>query len=177
MAMAPELARLGLVTDCRSVACHLLGTSRVWCHFDHAIYKSPGSDAVLRHQDRALSPTGLLERAVHFWIPLHDVAPENGGMIFVPLSQVSDLLPHELVQRSQGVTTKVAITGTAVVGITKALPLGGLSIHGPCTLHSSAPNYGTAVRKAWILQFGVGPWVVARQFSLRPMSLWLWRVT
>ena len=103
------------------------------------------------HQDRTLSPTGLLERAVHFWVPLHDVAPEGGGMMFVPRSEVPDLLPHELVERSVGVKTKVARLATPVEGVTKALPLGGLSAHGPRTLHGSASNSGTSVRKAWIL--------------------------
>jgi hypothetical protein len=176
MALAPELARIGLVADCRAVASELLALKRVWCHFDHAIYKSPGSEAVGWHQDRALSPTGLLERAVHFWIPLHDVAPDRGGMMFVPLSQVSEVLPHELAERSNGVKTKAVRPETAIVGITKALPLGGFSIHGPRTLHSSAANNGADVRKAWILQFGVGPWAAVRHFSIRPLSfgLGLW---
>ena len=47
---------------------------------------------------------------------------------------------------------------TSVVGVTKALPLGGLSVHGPRTLHSSGANEGSEVRKAWILQFRVRRW-------------------
>ncbi len=151
MALAPELARVGLVAGCRAMACDLLGARRAWCHFDHVINKSPGPGLVGWHQDRTLSPTGLLERAVHFWVPLHDVAPEGGGMMFVPRSEVPDLLPHELVERSVGVKTKVARLATPVEGVTKALPLGGLSAHGPRTLHGSASNSGTSVRKAWIL--------------------------
>jgi hypothetical protein len=171
MALAPELVRSALVAECRAVACELLEVGRVWCHFDHAIYKSPGSGPVGWHQDRAMSSTGSLERAVHFWIPLHDVDLESGGMMFVPLAQAPDLLPHEREERSQGVMTKVARLATAVQGVAKALSVGGLSIHGPRTLHSSAPNNGPAVRKAWILQFGVGPWAAARQLSLRAVSV------
>jgi hypothetical protein len=46
MSLAPTLRRSGVFKDRSKLARELLGAKRVWCHFDHIIYKHPGADRV-----------------------------------------------------------------------------------------------------------------------------------
>lgn len=94
MSLAPGLRHIRMVKACRKLAAEVLGVKHVWCHFDHTIYKHPGAEPIAWHQDLVASRTGLNERAVHFWIPLHDLTPESGGMMFVPGSHTGELLEH-----------------------------------------------------------------------------------
>ena len=57
MVLAPRLRHLHIVEQCRQTARQILGASRVWLHFEHALYKSPGGEAVPWHQDFAASRT------------------------------------------------------------------------------------------------------------------------
>jgi Phytanoyl-CoA dioxygenase (PhyH) len=166
MALEPGLRHLGLVRDCQALACRVLGVRRTWCLFDHVIYKRAGGPAVGWHQDVVASRTGLFEQAVHFWIPLHDLTPECGRMMFVPGSHNCDLRRHEPYGGVGGIQKRVVLSDEEVV-VAKTLPLGGFSIHTPRTLHSSAANEGADVRKAWILQFGAGLPAAARDLSRR----------
>jgi hypothetical protein len=173
MALDAGFRHISVVDECRKLACTLLGAKRVWCHFDHIIYKHPGGERIAWHQDAAASRSGMLERAVHFWIPLHDLAPESGCMMFVPGSHTGGVRQHVPQTRVGGVQLKLAESDTDFVTVTKTLPMGGFSIHTPHTLHSSAPNQGTELRKAWILQFGTGLPAAALDVSRRRLPVWL----
>jgi len=165
----PDLGRLPLVQRCRTIACELLGVSRVWFHFDHVFYKQVGDESrVPWHQDRASSPTGLATKAVHFWIPLQDVSEANGCMRYIPGSQSRGLQDHRVAARSDGVVIRSTVVDEREA---KACPVavGGLICHTPMTLHASGPNLSQDIRRAWVLQMGVGPWVALRQ-TVRPIQ-------
>lgn len=170
LALAPPLRETGIYKLCGKMACVLLETNRTWCHFDHAIYKSAGSDAVLWHQDMAASRTRLLGRSVHFWIPLQDTSIRDGGMMFVPGSNRGKLLRHERQTVVEGPQIRVAPEAFPSCFESRVLPIGGLSVHTPLTLHASAPNQGDSVRKAWILQFGSRLPSAALEVAIRTSS-------
>lgn len=171
-ALAPQLKKSQIIAECRAMAAQILDVDRTWCHFDHMIYKLPGTTAISWHQDFALSRTRLFGRSVHFWIPLHDLMPEDGCMMFIPGSHLGDLLPHTPSKRPGGAMIKEAQPPSECAYITKTLPMGGFSIHAPRTLHASAANSGTTLRKAWILQIGAGPPSAARQSVRECSRIW-----
>jgi ectoine hydroxylase-related dioxygenase (phytanoyl-CoA dioxygenase family) len=157
MNLAPALRHSGVLSNCRKLAAQLLGAKRVWCHFDHIIYKHPGADPVPWHQNLASSKTGLLERAVPFLGPLHDLTPESACMMFVPGSPSRELLRHVPQHDVGGTAVKIALDEGDFEFKPKTLSMGGFSVHTPRTVHASAANQGNDLRKAWILQFRVGP--------------------
>jgi hypothetical protein len=59
--------------------------------------------------------------------------------------------------------------------VTKALPMGGFSVHTPRTVHASAANRGDGVRNAWVLQFGLGPGPLGLAATRRASAPWLRR--
>ena len=147
----------------------------MWCHFDHLIYKHPGAARVAWHQDLASSKTGLLERAVHFWIPLHDLTPESGCMMFAPGCPSRELLRHVPQHEVGGTAIRIDPGKGEFEFVTKTLPMGGFSVHSPRTVHASAANQGDDLRKAWILQFGVGSGPLGLAATRRASAPWLRR--
>jgi hypothetical protein len=170
--LAPQLMKTQLMAECRRMAAQILGVERTWCHFDHMIYKLPGTSHVSWHQDIAFSKTRLLARSVHFWIPLHDLMPDDGCMMFVPESHLGELRPHTPNVRPGGAMVREVDLPSGSSYVTKTLPMGGFSIHTPRTLHASAANGGTTLRKAWILQIGSGPASAARQSARGCIRMW-----
>ena len=90
-ALDPVLAHCQLLETCRGLAAIVLGSNRVWCRFDSAVYKHPGAGNVEWHKDFALTAFGTPKRSVHFWIPLNDHAGEAGTLMFVPGSHRSTI--------------------------------------------------------------------------------------
>ncbi|BCS35523.1 SnoK protein [Luteitalea sp. TBR-22] len=149
----PRLRATEAFRRCREMA-EALGGRAVGYSFDHAIYKAPFNDAETPwHQDHAYNGHRRLLRTFHFWIPLQPVTVESGCMQFIPGSQSAGLLEHG--RRGDGHVRAVedAESSRAVVC---PLPLGGLTVHHPLTLHYTGPNRTGDVRRAWIVHFG--PW-------------------
>jgi len=164
----PQLTRLDVVRRCRQIAQELLGRDRVWLYFDHVFYKnSGGSSSVPWHQDSAYSATGMTSQAVHFWIPFQDVDEASGCMRYVPGSHVEGLHEHRVKHRDDGLVFRSADIDDSNA-VTCPLRVGGLVCHTPLTLHGSGPNSSGAIRRAWVLQFGIGPWVALRDLG-RPI--------
>jgi hypothetical protein len=149
---------------CQSVARALAGPA-VGYAFDHAIYKAPFNESETPwHQDHAYTGHRRLLRTVHFWIPLQPATIENGCMQFIPGSHAAGLVRHHCGANGHVRTAVVDDMGAAVAC---PLPLGGVTIHSPLTLHYSGPNETDLVRRAWILHFG--PW--GRLAKLHPSIL------
>jgi hypothetical protein len=149
---------------CRELARRLGGRSARYS-YDHAIYKAPFNEGETPwHQDHAYTGHRRLLRTVHFWIPLQPATIENGCMQFVPRSHVNGLLLHARGQDGHVRRTTVA-DGTPRVAC--PLPVGGVTVHSPLTLHYTGPNQTADVRRAWILHFG--PW--GRLAKLHPCIL------
>lgn len=112
-------------------------------YFDSFITKAPYSQhSVFWHRDANFSPMKRLRAAfmprVHFWLPVQDVSPANGGLQFIAGSHKE---PHILHLREERI-------------VASSLGAGGLTIHLPETLHYSAPNNTGAPRSAWLMTFG-----------------------
>jgi hypothetical protein len=138
---------------CRDVA-RAIGGPSVGYSFDHAIYKAPFNDAETPwHQDQAYTGHRRLLRTFHFWIPLQAVTVESGCMQFIPASHEAGLRAHG---RRAGGHVRAVHDADGTQAVVCPLPLGGLTVHHPLTLHYTGPNRTADVRRAWIIHFG--PW-------------------
>ena len=159
-----RLAELPLFKICQRIAAELLERRRAWFYFDHVVSKESGANTeVLWHQDFAYSATGMIRRSVHFWVPLMDIEPAHGSMVYLPGSHRSGLQDHELVSRSGEVIRAAQVADGGVE--LQTVQMGGLVCHDPMTLHYSKSNLSGGVRRAWVLHVGVGTWPALRHFS------------
>lgn len=160
-----RLRRTEVFATCRSLARSIAGPATRYA-FDHAIYKGPFNDnATPWHQDHAYTGHQRLLRTVHFWIPLQPATIENGCMQFIPRSHVGGLVRHRLAGNGH---VRTAAVDADVQSVACPLPVGGVTIHSPLTLHYTGPNMTDVVRRAWILHFG--PW--GRLAKLHPSILY-----
>ena len=170
-ALDPELKHCELLETCRGLAAGILGSNRVWCRFDAAVYKHPGAGSVEWHEDFALSAFRTPKRSVHFWIPLNDHAHNAGTMKFVPGSHRNFLAKGRVGTRSSDSADREVVTPVGV-----PLSVGNFSIHTPWTTHGSDPNLSSQTRKALVLEFSTGAWSAACQVGPSLVSGLLSRV-
>ena len=153
------LKKFELFQQARKIANDLMGR-RVFCAFDHAIYKPSNSGKISWHQDEAYRASVKKMSSIHFWIPLHNVGPEQGGMQYIP----HDKAPHAIEHRKHE-TGHTLVAEPTEESLKHAEPistkLGDLVVHTPTVLHSSLPNQSDQTRKAWIIHFNpYGPYEV-----------------
>jgi ectoine hydroxylase-related dioxygenase (phytanoyl-CoA dioxygenase family) len=161
----PQLRATEAFAACQSLAQAIAGPTARYA-FDHAIYKAPYNDSATPwHQDQAYTGHQRLLQTVHFWIPLQPATIENGCMHFIPRSHVGGLVRHRVGGNGH---LRTAAVGADARSVACPLPVGGVTIHSPLTLHYTGPNRTASVRKAWILHFG--PW--GRLAKLHPSILY-----
>ena len=159
--LVPALRRTALFRAAQDLARTILGPN-AYLLYDHAIYKSPGKQGTTSwHQDSGYDTEHETRLAI--WIPFQDTASIDGAMRYVPGSHLGGRREH---------LSRVASDGKSVEYLEVAdgewvdVPcvFGGATLHDFHTVHGSGPNLGNQVRKAWILDFGVG--------SLVERSVW-----
>ena len=157
--LKPELSRTLAFRRCQEIANALAGRSTRYS-FDHAIYKQPFNEtATPWHQDQAYTGHRRSLRTLHFWIPLQDATVENGCMHFVPGSHALGLVPHQRSAPASPTLTAGAGKDVLARAVACPVPVGGLTVHTPLTLHYTGPNRTAEARRAWILHFGpFGRW-------------------
>ena len=160
-ALDPVLAHCRLLETCRGLAAVVLGSNRVWCRFDAAVYKHPGAGNVEWHKDFALTAFGTPKRSVHFWIPLNDHAGDAGTLMFVPGSHRDVFGKSHVGLRSS--TSHTATLSDDVIPVGVPLSVGGFAIYTPWTTHGSDPNVSGQTRKALVLEFSTGVRSAVRQ--------------
>ena len=152
-ALQPVLLDTDVFRQCDALAKRLARGSSY--SFDHFICKSPRNIAETPwHQDAAFmrfAPSRM--GALHFWIPFQDAAISNGCMRFVPGSHPMPLLPHQPFAREKGPKGWRCDSVDNDEAISCPVPLGGVAIHTPYTLHQAGRNATDLPRKAWIIQF------------------------
>ena len=153
--LRPELRETLAFARLAALARDLLGEPADFLG-DHAIYKPAFNQAETAwHQDYAYSAhVAAVGKAVHLWVPLQDTPAAAGCMRFVPGSHLDGLWPHERLSSDPRNGTLVARGVDEARAIVCPLPLGGVTAHGPLTLHAAGANQTANVRRAWILHFG-----------------------
>ncbi len=133
----------------------LLG-SRAALVFEHAIRKPPKIGAATAwHQDEAFYAAYTNYRAITVWMPLQDVSPENGCMLYVPGSHRGPLLTHRSIGGDPRIHGLEALGVPVERAVPCPLPAGGATFHDCRTLHCAGPNLSAGPRRAYAIGFGV----------------------
>jgi ectoine hydroxylase-related dioxygenase (phytanoyl-CoA dioxygenase family) len=156
---APELRHLRCRDNAAAIARQLLGP-RATKLFEHVILKpARQGGATPWHQDEAYGfDLGFIHRRVGIWIPLQDVTPENGCMMFLPGSHRLGVLRHRAFGNDPRVHALECTDGfNHAEGVACPLSAGGATVHQGRTLHFAGPNRSDAPRYAYILAFDIPP--------------------
>lgn len=146
-----SLRQSAVFAKCQQLATKLLG-AKAHYQYDHAIYKSPRSEAITPwHQDQAYLGSRVVFPSIHFWIPLQKTDSKNGTMKFSERNHTA-LLPHAPAFGVKNWPLEASLDEEFRVYEIEAA-LGDLSLHTNFTLHASGQNHSNEHRKAWILHF------------------------
>ena len=154
----PTFAETAFRVQAAAIARQLLGP-RAELVFEYAMLKPPRSGGPTPwHQDEAFYSVLNNFRSITFWMPLQDVALENGCMRFVPGSHRGPLLEHRAIGNDPRVHGLEAIGVALDAGVVCPLPAGAATVHECGTLHAAGPNLSDVPRRAYAVAFGVKSW-------------------
>ena len=157
---APELDDTKLKRNATELVRDLLGSAAT-VRFAHAILKPPRDGAETPwHQDAAYWGPDFRYRAISIWVPLGDVAPENGCMEFVPGSHRLDVVDHISLANDPRIHA-LDLAPSARHHVQRVAPVpcraGDAVLHTPYTLHHSGANTTDEPRRAIVLIGGLEP--------------------
>jgi len=110
------------------------------------------------HQDEAYSDPEYDHAQLTFWMPLQEVGPQDGCMIYLPGSHLMGVLEHRSLNNDPGTHAfECAVSFSDEQSACCPLPAGGCVVHGQRTLHCSTNNVSNVDRYAYLLTFGVPP--------------------
>jgi len=110
------------------------------------------------HQDESYSDPEYDHAQLTFWMPLQDVGPQDGCMIYLPGSHLMGVLQHRSVNNDPRTHAfECAVSFNDEQSVRCPLPAGGCVVHGQRTLHCSTNNVSDVDRYAYLLTFGVSP--------------------
>jgi ectoine hydroxylase-related dioxygenase (phytanoyl-CoA dioxygenase family) len=136
------------------------------------------------HQDEAYFDPRYEHSTLTFWMPLQDVGPNDGCMIYVPGSPQMGMLEHRSLHGDTHTHSfECAISFNRDQCVTVPLQAGDCVIHGQRTLHCSTNNESSTDRYAYILSFvntptlsktpRKAPWLEQRQsIDLQTRRAW-----
>lgn len=151
---APELANTLCRANALAIAKQLLGPEAEY-HGEHAILKPAFHGAETPwHQDEAYWDPDLEYNELSAWIPLQEANLENGCMHFIPGSHQLEVMPHHSINHDPRIHGLEIDEIDAAKAVACPLPPGGVTFHGPRTLHYTPPNRSAIPRRAYILGFG-----------------------
>jgi ectoine hydroxylase-related dioxygenase (phytanoyl-CoA dioxygenase family) len=128
------------------IAADLMGVKGVRIYHDQALFKEPGGGFTPWHQDQYYWPLDT-DRTVTMWMPLIDVTPEMGTMVFASGSQAMgyiDSLP--ISDKSEEIFKQFVKERNYHLDPAPAMSRGDATFHGGWTLHC-APGNVTAVTR------------------------------
>lgn len=110
------------------------------------------------HQDEAYFDPRYDHSTLTFWMPLQDVGPNDGCMIYVPGSPQMGVLEHRNLRNDPHTHAfECAVSFDQDRSVTVPLKAGDCVVHGQRTLHRSTNNESSVDRYAYLLTFVVTP--------------------
>jgi|SRR5579859_285301 len=114
------------------------------------------------HQDEAYFDPEYDHGTLTFWMPLQDVGPDDGCMIYVPGSPQMGVLAHRSLHDDPHTHAfECAVSFNQDQSVAVPLQAGDCVVHGQRTLHRSTNNQSSVDRYAYLLTFVTTP-VLAR---------------
>lgn len=139
-----------------SVATQLLGVDSVRLYHDQALFKPPGAGRTPWHQDRYYWPLDS-DLTVTMWLPLVDIDPEIGPMMFASGShRVTDLGDVSISGPTDERLARLIVErGWPVVE--SPIAAGDATFHAGATIHSAGANRSDRVREVLtVIYFAAG---------------------
>ena len=110
------------------------------------------------HQDEAYFDPKYDHATLTFWMPLQDVGPNDGCMIYVPGSPQMGVLEHRSLHGDPHTHAfECAVSFPQDQSVTVPLEAGDCVVHGQRTLHCSTNNESSVDRYAYLLTFVTTP--------------------
>lgn len=119
------------------IAARLLGVEAVRVLHFCGFFKASGGPSTPWHQDLTYIPLDT-DKALSIWIPLMDMTPEMGALVFAEGSHLSGALDNPFAARER---FPLAQTGN--------LKVGDVSVHMGWTVHASLKNTSARMREAF----------------------------
>lgn len=134
------VARFVLAKRFAKIAADLLEVPSVRIYHDQALFKEAGGGRTPWHQDMYYWPLDT-DRTITMWMPLVDVSPEVGSMLFASGSQRLGFLgEYEISDESEAAFTKMLEDRKLEVDTHGALAAGDATFHDGWILHAAPPN-------------------------------------
>jgi hypothetical protein len=151
------LLETGYVRNATRIAQQLLPNCFLRCNFVLLKRAKVGSGTPW-HQDEAYFDPRYDHATLTFWMPLQDVGPNDGCMIYVPGSPQMGMLEHRSLHGDTHTHSfECAVSFNQDQCVTVPLQAGDCVIHGQRTLHRSTNNESSVDRYAYILSFVTQP--------------------
>jgi ectoine hydroxylase-related dioxygenase (phytanoyl-CoA dioxygenase family) len=135
-----------------SVVARLMGEAGVRIYHEQALFKEPGGALSPWHQDQYYWPLAT-DHAMGMWMPLVDVTPEMGSILFASGSQVEGFVgQHAISDESQQIFEDlVADRGYPIWQ--RSMKAGDATFHLGWTIHGASPNKSETMREAMIVTY------------------------
>jgi len=149
------------------IAAELMGTDGVRIFHDQSLFKEPGQGRNLTpwHQDLYYWPLST-HLACGLWMPLVDVDPDMGGMMFANESHLlGSLGPHSISDESQAHFEKVIDSRELRVVRPSPMRAGDATFHFGWTLHAAEGNASPKTREAMVVSYFADGTRVARPIN------------
>jgi len=129
------------------IAADLMGVSGIRIYHDQALYKEPGGGFTPWHQDQYYWPVDT-DHTVTLWMPLIDVTPEMGMMVFASGSQDAGYIEDlPISDKSEQVFQQFVRDRGYPLSRPRAMTAGDATFHRGWTLHCASENKTTLTRE------------------------------
>jgi ectoine hydroxylase-related dioxygenase (phytanoyl-CoA dioxygenase family) len=129
------------------IAAELMGVGGVRIYHDQALYKEAGGGITPWHQDQYYWPVDT-DHTITLWMPLMDVTPEMGTLVFASESQRNGYLGNiPISQESEKIFKQFVKEHGYQMAPAPRMAGGDATFHGGWTLHSAPGNQSKVTRE------------------------------
>lgn len=169
------VAQFVLAPRFAGVAAELLGVDRVRLYHDQALFKEPGGGHTPWHQDASYWPLDGTS-CITMWMPLVDLDPDMGGMVFASgTGRSGPLTEHRISDESDDAFAELFAESGQAISEPTAMRAGDASFHRGWTAHAALANRSDRMREVMtIIWYADGLEVLEPADAAQERDLRIW---